>query len=477
MSDNNNGTWVKTQLSVMNFLEFAVWGAYLVSMGMYLAAHGLATEIKWFYTVQGLVSVFMPALIGIVADRWIPAQRTLMICHLLAGTFMILTGVVASGYPGDVPFASIFVLYAISVAFFMPTIGLSNSVAFNVLEQNRMDTIKDFPPIRVLGTVGFIAAELFVNFVPAGTEMVEINGVMQEQVVTIQKTYSQFYVSGILSLILAIYTLILPNCPIKKKEGSVKLTEALGLNAFKLFKSKRMAIFFIFSMLLGVSLQITNGYGTTFIEQFDKVQEFAGDFWAKNPTFLISISQCAEALCILLIPFCLRKFGIKGVMLMAMFAWVLRFGFFGIGNTAFPGFIFLILSCIVYGVAFDFFNVSGGLYVDAQTDTSMRSSAQGLFMLMTNGIGASLGTYLAGTFVVDKLVYNPEFANNPAAQLEGWHISWLIFAAYALVVVILFALIFKDERGARISKNEAIDSIGGGDDFVGDNTSVLQNSK
>lgn len=472
MSNNRSATLVKAQLSVMNFLEFAVWGAYLVSMGMYLAAHGLATEIKWFYTVQGLVSIFMPALIGIIADRWIPAQRTLMICHLIAGSFMILTGIVASGYPGDVPFGSIFVLYSISVAFFMPTIGLSNSVAFNVLEQNRMDTIKDFPPIRVLGTVGFIAAELFVNFVPA-TALVEVNGEVVEQAVTIQKTYNQFYVSGILSLALAIYTLVLPNCPIRKREGKVKLSEALGLNAFKLFKSRQMATFFIFSMLLGVSLQITNGYGTTFIEHFESVSAFMDDFWAKNPTFLISISQCAEALCILMIPFCLKRFGIKGVMLMAMFAWVLRFGFFGIGNTAFPGFICLILSCIVYGVAFDFFNVSGGLYVDAQTDTSMRSSAQGLFMLMTNGIGASLGTYLAGTFVVDKLVYNPAISDNPQAQLDGWHISWLIFAAYALVVAILFAFIFKDNKKVtKFSEAEAIDAVGGGDDFVGDNGKI-----
>lgn len=469
MGLNNDTMAVKVKLSVMNFLEFAVWGAYLVSMGMYLNDHGLGEEIKWFYSVQGLVSIFMPALIGIVADRWIPAQRTLMICHIIAGACMILTGVIAAGQPGQVDFGSIFVPYTISVAFFMPTIGLSNSVAFNVLEQNRMDTIKSFPPIRVLGTVGFIAAEQFVNFVPVN-EMVEVNGVLTEQLLTIQKTYNQFYVSGILSLALALYTFILPNCPIKKNIGKVRLTEALGLNAFKLFKRKQMAIFFIFSMLLGVSLQITNGYGTTFIEHFNNVPAFAGGFWAKNPTFLISLSQCAEALCILLIPFCLRKFGIKGVMLMAMFAWVLRFGFFGIGNTAFPGIILLILSCIVYGVAFDFFNVSGGLYVDAQTDKSMRSSAQGLFMLMTNGIGASLGVYLAGTFVVDKLVIKTD---SPAAQLDGWHLSWLIFAAYALVVVILFALLFKEKRGAKISEDEAVDAIGGGDDFVGENTSNL----
>ena len=469
---SNNRGRVKVQLSIMNFLEFAVWGAYLVSMGIYLYAHGRENDIFWFYTVQGLVSIFMPALVGIVADRWIPAQRTLMICHLLAGSFMILTGVVASGYPGEVPFGPIFVLYTISVAFFMPTIGLSNSVAFNVLEQNRMDTIKDFPPIRVLGTVGFIAAELFVNFVSTGaTQLVEIDGVLKEQAVTIQQTYYQFYVSGILSLALAIYTLVLPNCPIKKRQGKVKLTEALGLNAFKLFKSRQMAIFFIFSMMLGVSLQITNSYGTPFIEFFNNVPEYAGGFWAKNPTFLISISQCAEALCILLIPFCLRKFGIKGVMLMAMFAWVLRFGFFGIGNTGNPGFILLILSCIVYGVAFDFFNVSGGLYVDSQTDPSMRSSAQGLFMLMTNGIGASLGTFIAGTFVVNKLV-NALPKDDVVGKLEGWHLSWLIFAAYALIIAIAFALIFKGNKKPKISRDEAMDAVGGGDDFVGENTSM-----
>ncbi|MCH5213714.1 MAG: MFS transporter [Muribaculaceae bacterium] len=453
---------IKIRLSVMNFIEFAVWGAYLISMGMYLGSNGLGDMVFWFYTVQGLVSIFMPALIGIVADRWIPAQKTLSLCHLLAGGFMIATGIVASGFGSDLPFGLIFTLYTISVAFFMPTIGLSNSVAFNVLEQNKMSTITDFPPIRVFGTVGFIAAEIFVNFVA-------IDGV------TIQHSYYQFYLSGLLSVILAIYSLTLPNCPVKKDQKASSISEALGLNAFKLFKSKQMAIFFIFSMLLGVSLQITNSYGTSFINAFQSVEQFAGDFWAKNPTFLISISQCAEALCILMIPFCLKRFGIKGVMLMAMTAWVFRFGFFGIGDTATPGFILLILSCIVYGVAFDFFNVSGGLYVDQQTDTSMRSSAQGLFMLMTNGIGASLGTFIAGKFVVNKLVYNPAIEADPAAQLSGWHISWLIFAAYALIVAILFAIVFKDTKkpAPEISTAEAVDNIGGGDDFVGENTSAL----
>lgn len=444
-------TATKVRLTVMNFLEFAVWGAYLISMGMFLSTNGLGDKVFWFYTVQGLVSILMPALIGIVADRWIPAQKTLCLCHIIAGAFMIATGmacVSAINTYGTLAgsFTQIFTLYTISVAFFMPTIGLSNAVAFNVLEQNGMDTVKDFPPIRVFGTVGFIFAELFVNFV-------SINGV------AIQFTPNQFYTSGIFSIILAMYCLTLPKCPCRP-DSNRSLADALGLKAFKLFKRRDMAIFFTFSMLLGVSLQITNSYGSDFIYFFsnESLSEYAHGFmdgwWAKNPTFLISISQCAEALCILAIPFCLKRFGIKGVMLMAMLGWVLRFGFFGIGDTNFPGVIFLFLSCIVYGVAFDFFNVSGGLYVDKQTAPAQRSSAQGLFMLMTNGIGASLGTFIAGTFVVNKLVKAEGLSLEQ--QLNGWHDSWLIFAAYSLVVAILFMIIFKD-KDADTETNEELE--------------------
>ncbi len=435
-------TQIKTRLAAMSFLEFAVWGAYLISMGMFLGEYGLGKYVFWFYTVQGLVSIFMPALIGTVADRWIPAQITLSLCHFIAGVSMICAGIVGAteiAATGQLSFPLLFTFYTISVAFFMPTIGLCNSVAFSGLEQNGMDTVKAFPPIRTLGTVGFIVAELFVNFVVIGGE-------------TIQHTYWQFYTSGALSIILALYSLSLPKCKVNK-EGSANIADALGLKAFTLFKKKEMAVFFIFSMLLGVSLQITNSYGSSFISQFGNVPQYMNDWWAKNPTFLISISQCAEALCILMIPFCLKRFGIKGVMLMAMFAWVLRFGFFGIGNTGSSGVIFLILSCIVYGVAFDFFNVSGGLYVDLKTDSKLRSQAQGLFMLMTNGIGASLGTFIAGTCIVNKLVFADSIADNPVAQLEGWRTSWFIFATYALVVAVLFMLIFKEKK-EKLDSNE-----------------------
>lgn len=421
---------IKTRLAALGFLEFAVWGSYLVSLGLYLRSVNLGDYIFWFYTVQGLVSLIMPGLIGVLADRFIPAQKMLSLCHVLAATFMFAAGWYAMDAGVNVEFGPLFTFYTLSVAFFMPTIGLNNSVAFNALTRANLDTVKDFPPIRVWGTVGFIVAEWFVNFVK-----IDGNAIMN--------TYWQLFTCGAISIVLAVYALTMPNCPINKS-SSASLADSLGLTAFKLFKDKKMAIFFIFSMMLGVSLQITNSYGTTFIEQFKEVAEYADDFFAKNSTFLISLSQCSEALCILLIPMCLKRFGIKGVMLIAMFAWVFRFSLFGMGNTSMSGVWMLMLSCVVYGVAFDFFNVSGGLYVDKQTTPQLRSSAQGLFMIMTNGVGASLGTWLAGTFVVNKYVFAPGLT--AVEQLDGWRISWYVFAVYALIVGVLFYFIFKDNE-------------------------------
>lgn len=425
---------LKVRLAALGFLEFAVWGSYLVSLGMFLGSVGLGDYVFWFYTVQGLVSLFMPGLVGVLADRFIPAQKMMSLCHVLAGSFMLAAGWYAMSAGADIQFGPLFTFYTLSVAFFMPTIGLNNSVAFSAMTRAGMDTVKDFPPIRVFGTVGFICAELFVNFA-------KIDGH------AIQYTYYQLFVCGIISIALAIYSLTMPECPVNRNAKGT-LADSLGLSAFKLFKRKEMAIFFIFSMLLGVSLQITNSYGTMYIEQFAHVEQYAQDFFADNPTFLISLSQASEALCILLIPVCLRRFGIKGVMLMAMFAWVLRFGFFGLGNTSASGVWLLMLSCIVYGVAFDFFNVSGGLFVDQQTTPELRSSAQGLFMIMTNGIGASIGTFLAGTLVINKNVFVPGLS--PEMQLVGWRTSWFVFSAYALVVGVLFYFIFKQPKAVAV---------------------------
>ncbi|MBP9998333.1 MAG: MFS transporter, partial [Bacteroidales bacterium] len=405
----NSNTSLK--LIVMNFLEFAVWGAYLTSLGRYLGNIGMGPQIKWFFAMQGIVSIFMPALMGIVADRHIQAQKVLSLCHGLAGVFMIGAGMYCMQAGGAIQFAPLFTLYSISVAFFMPTIAISNSVAYNALEVAGMDPVKAFPPIRVFGTIGFICSMLACNWVKIGGEVM-------------QNSYTQLVVSGALSLVLCAYALTMPACPVKKGVSSKGLVDSLGLKAFTLFKDRQFAIFFIFSMLLGAALQVTNGYANTFLGSFAENPALANTFAVKNSNALLAISQASETLCILLIPFFMKRFGIKRVMLIAMFAWVLRFGLFGAGQPDMPGVILFIVSCIVYGVAFDFFNISGSLYVNENTDKDIRSSAQGLFMLMTNGLGASIVTLAAGA-VVESCVYN---ATNPS-----WSKAWYIFAAYSFV--------------------------------------------
>lgn len=415
---------LQLRLILMNFLEFAVWGAYLTSMGRYLGSHGLGANIGWFYSVQGIVSLCMPALMGIVADRWMPAQKVLSLCHGLAGLFMCAAGIYGFGAGDAVSFPMLFTLYTLSVAFFMPTIALTNSVAFNALMKAGMDTVKDFPPIRVFGTVGFIATMWVVDIVGA------------------MDTPAQFVISGGLSLVLAAYALTLPNCEVKPAEGKQSLVDALGLKAFALFKEKKMALFFVFSMLLGMCLQVTNGYANPFLASFSAFPEFADTFGVQHSGILISISQICEALCILAIPFFLKRFGIKNVMFMAMLAWVGRFGFFGAGDPGMPGVLLFVLSCVVYGFAFDFFNISGALYVDQETDESQRSSAQGLFMMMTNGVGATVGT-LTAQVIVNYFVNTPaEAGATPIEIWMGWKTAWYVFAAFALVVAVAFWILF-----------------------------------
>lgn len=413
---------ISARLILMNFLEFAVWGAYLTSLGRYLGNIGLGNEIKWFYAMQGIVSIFMPAIMGIVADKYMQAQKVLSLCHGLAGVFMAGAGFYCMSAGDAIQFMPLFVLYSFSVAFFMPTIALTNSVAYCALDDARLDPVKAFPPIRVFGTVGFICSMLMTNWL-------RIDGI------AMQDSYTQMMSSGILSIVLCLYALTMPACPVKVSTESKSIVESLGLNAFSLFKDRQFAVFFIFSMLLGASLQITNGYANTFLGSFGDNPAFADTFAVKNSNALLAISQASETLCILLIPFCMKRFGIKKVMLIAMFAWVFRFGFFGLGQPDMPGVLLFILSCIVYGVAFDFFNISGSLYVNENTDTSIRSSAQGLFMLMTNGLGATIGTLAAGKIVEAYDVFE---------HAENWSAVWYIFAGYALVVAILFIFCFKE---------------------------------
>ncbi|MDD4777766.1 MAG: nucleoside permease [Fermentimonas sp.] len=427
---------LKTRLIVMNFLQFAVWGAYLTSMSRYLGPVGMGSHIGIFYSVQGIVSIFMPALIGIIADRWVPAQKLLGACHILAAVFMLSAGLYGLNSGNEVSFGYFFTLYTLSVAFYMPTLALSNSVAYTILERAGLDTVKAFPPIRVFGTIGFICSMWLVD------------------ILGYQTTAMQFIVSAILGIVLGLYSFTLPNCPVSTDTQDKTLAQRLGLDAFKLFKERRMALFFIFSMLLGVSLQITNGFANPFIASFEADPQYSNTFGVQHSNILISLSQISEALCILLIPYFLSKYGIKKVILIAMFAWVLRFGLFGLGNPG-NGLWLLILSMLVYGVAFDFFNVSGSLFVDKETPHHIRSSAQGMFMLMTNGIGATIGT-LGAQWVVNQFTSWQDVVVNgqtKSLMVGDWQSVWFIFAGYALVVAILFGILFKYKHKPEVTVN------------------------
>lgn len=413
---------IKLRLTFMSFLQFFVWGAWLITIGVYwFQTKGWSgAEFGLVFSTLGISSLFMPALTGIIADRWVNAERLYGVLHLLYGlVFLYLPQV-------DDPNNFFYVIF-LGMVFYMPTIALSNSIAYNILKNNHYDVVKEFPPIRVWGTIGFIVAMWFTNLTGS------------------KATAFQFYIAGFSAIMLGIYSFTLPKCPpLKLSNKNTSWVEAMGLKAFKLFASYKMALFFLFSMMLGAALQLTNMYGDTFLSDFEKIDIYKDSFVIKYSTIIMSISQISETLFILAIPFFLKRFGIKKVMLISMIAWVLRFGLFGLGNPA-DGLWMIILSCIVYGMAFDFFNISGSLFVETSTDASIRSSAQGLFMMMTNGFGAMFGSLVSGYIIQRYFTFADGF--------KDWEGIWLTFAAYAMVVAILFALLFRHKHDPKAVEN------------------------
>lgn len=412
---------IKNRLVVMSFLQFFIWGAWLITVGNYwFATKGWSgAEFGAIFSTLGFASLIMPALTGIIADRWINAERLYGILHILGG--LALACIPMVNHPGTF----FWVIFAAMLCY-MPTISLSNSVAYNILKTNHFDVIKVFPPIRVWGTVGFIVAMWVTNL--TGNKA----------------SANQFYIAAAVAMVLGIYSFSLPKCPpLKLTDKNSTWSESLGLNAFKLFGNYKIALFFVFSMFLGGALQLTNMYGDTFLSDFAKIPKYSDSFVAKYSTIIMSISQVSETLFILAIPFFLRRFGIKMVMLISMLAWVLRFAFFAYGNPG-SGLWMLILSCIVYGMAFDFFNISGSLFIETTTDSKIRSSAQGLFMMMTNGFGAIFGSLVSG-YIIDHY-----FTHNGT---KDWHGIWLSFALYAFVIAIAFSLMFKHRHDPNVTEN------------------------
>jgi len=398
----------------MQFLQFFVWGAWLISLGSYMnnTLHFEGGEIGKIFATMGIAALFMPGLTGIIADKWMNAEKLYGLLHLV-GAGALFYASTASTYE------QMYVAMLLNLLAYMPTLSLANTVSYNALEKYKLDLVKDFPPIRVWGTVGFICAMW----------LVDLTG--------FKYSAAQLYVAAISAVVLGLYSFTLPPCPPERNEKKTWLS-AFGLDALVLFKQKKMAIFFLFSMLLGAALQITNTYGDTFLSSFASIPEYADSFGVKHSVILLSISQMSETLFILAIPFFLRHFGIKRVMLISMFAWVFRFGLFGLGNPG-DGLWMLILSMIVYGMAFDFFNVSGSLFTEMEAHSGIRASAQGLFFMMTNGIGAFVGGYASGAVVDMFSVY----AEGGGVISREWTPIWMIFAAYALVLALVFTVVFR----------------------------------
>lgn len=455
---------IKNRLILMNFFQFFVWGAWLITIANYWfgTKNWEGTQFGLVFGTMGIASLFMPTLTGIIADRWVNAEKLYGILHILYAAVLF--------YMPQVGTPTMFIyIMLLAMCFYMPTISLSNSISYTALKQNNSDIVKDFPPIRVFGTIGFIVAMWITNL--TGNKATDY----------------QFYIAGIAALILGVYAFTLPKCkPQRLISENASITETLGLEAFKLFGNYKMALFFVFSMFLGGALQLTNAYGDVYLDEFKHFPKYADSFVVKYSTIIMSISQISETLFILAIPFFLKRFGIKQVMLISMLAWVLRFGLFAFGDPV-NGLWMIVMSCIVYGMAFDFFNISGSLFVETNTDSKNRSSAQGLFMMMTNGFGAILGSFTSG-WAIDKYftksfnntaelstylqteTTNPlmtEFIKNHGIEISAdgvfssgifmkdWHNIWLTFAAYALIIAIAFAIMFKHKHDPKDVENIA----------------------
>jgi len=420
---------LKLRLTVMSFFQFFVWGAWMMTLGHYgfVEKNWDGAQFGLVFSTMGFASLIMPTLFGIIADKW-KANYVYAILHLLFGITMCFLPLI------DNPIA-FFWLLLVAMSFYMPTIGLSNSIGFKLLKKEGKDPTTFFPPIRVWGTIGFIVAMWITNF------FTKEWGLGQSIKVS-------FIISAVIAFCLSLFSFIF--LPVINKEeieeSASKRTfvQKLGLEAFVLFKQRKMALFFIFSLMLGAALQLTNAYGDSFLQ--DATVFAKGGLINNFSTIILSISQISETLFILAIPFFMKKFGIKNVMLISMIAWVLRFGLFGLAGNTELGFVFIIASCIIYGMAFDFFNISGALFVEKNTSSRIQSSAQGLFMLMTNGIGAVLGNIIAGLVIA-------KWFEDPITHVKNWPGIWSVFSIYALVVAVLFAIFFRYKHDPKAMEN------------------------
>ncbi len=452
---------MKSRLGLLYFLQFGVWGSYLSSFGQLLGKGGLGGDIAWFYAAVGLLALLTPALAGHIADATRKPARILGICHLCAALAMTCCWAYCLGHD-KFEFWPMFLPYIAFLAFYMPTIALANTTTFSILHSHGIRPVDAFPSIRIWGTVGFVFAMWFVNcaWYDDGAFGITFSDADVHARMRFQYNSMQLLCSAALGLVTAALTLLLPSS--ESESGGVKSAQSksvasiFGLKAFSLFKIPDVRTFLIFMMFMGVCLQISNGYAVPFINHFMGIPEYAGNFIASNGTLLFSLSQISEACCMLLVGKAIKRLGIRIVVTLAMAAWCLRFVFLGIGNPG-AGMIFLILSMIVYGIAFNFLTIASHLYMESRCSGDNKGFGQGLVMMMTNGIGATCGIVGAGAIInafCDWEMVKLPSGNMMRLFMGQWEWAWLIFGAYAAVIGILFVCIFRVKKSESARKCE-----------------------
>lgn len=408
---------IKTKLSVISFLEYAIWGSYLTSMGIFFANRGLGSKVGLFFAIQGFVAFIVPILAGYLADKWLSPLKMFRYSHAISFAGLLLIGLYAL-YGGN-SFAVYALLFFVLSAGYIPTLSLYFSLSFQELTSQGLDTVKSFPPIRAWGTVGFVVSMWIVNLVKS-----HLTGL--------------FFIQGAFFSALMLFSSFMLHD--SKSAGTDSHT------AFSLapLKEHSLSVLLLFSFFVGLSLQLSNAYNGPFLDSFAADAAFKDAFFVRNSVLLLSVSQISETLVIFLIPFFMNRYSIKGVYAIGIVSWIVHFILLAFATPRMPSVLLIILSMLIYGLSFNLYSVATSLYIDKHVPENIRSSAQGFVLMFCNGLGGTIGI-VACQFVVNSFTES-SVVGGVSYLVGNWSAIWLFFAAYMTIVLLLFLFLYRKKQ-------------------------------